>query len=125
LTSQENDLVLKGESYNHFINAIRSPATRQGYENSLRRYLNFLKLKEVDELLSNQHPRYIESQIISYIMSLRESDVSQGTVKYLVAPIFTFYQLNDVVLNKKKVGRYFGEYRKVVKDTAYTTEQSK
>ena len=120
---QENDLVLKGESYKHFINAIRSPATRIGYENSLRRYLNFLKLKEVDDLLSNQHPRYIESQIIGYIMSLRESDVSQGTIKYLVAPIFTFYQLNDVVLNRKKVARYFGEYKKVVKDTAYTTDQ--
>jgi integrase len=28
-----------------------------------------------------------------------------------------------VVLNRKKVNRYFGEYKKVMKDKAYTTEQ--
>jgi site-specific recombinase XerD len=119
---QENDLILDGETYKHFINGIKSPATRAAYENSLRRYLNFLKLKEVNDLLSNQ-PRYIESQIISYIMSLRDSGIAYATIQFLVAPIFTFYQLNDIVLNRKKVSRYLGEYRRVAKDGAYTTEQ--
>jgi len=71
----EEDLALSGESYKHFINAIRSPATQIGYRNSLKRYLAFLKLKEVDGLLTtypNPNPRHIESQIISYIMYLRE-----------------------------------------------------
>jgi integrase len=122
--NQENDLVLKGETYNHFINGIKSPATQIGYNRSLRRYLSFLKLKEVDDLLPvNPSPRYIESQIISYIMSLRESGVAYATIQFLIAPIFTFYQLNDVVLNRKKVSRYMGEYRRVAKDGAYTTEQ--
>ena len=107
----------------HFINAIKSPATRKGYENSLRRYLNHLKLKEVDDLLLHSNPRYIESQIIDYIMALRNSGISYATIQFLVTPIFTFYQLNDIILNRKKVSRYSGEYKRVVRDQAYTTEQ--
>jgi hypothetical protein len=35
----------------------------------------------------------------------------------------TFYSLNDIVLNRKKISRYFGEYKRVVKDHAYTAEE--
>jgi site-specific recombinase XerD len=117
-----------GESYRHFINGIRSPATKKGYECSLRRYLNHLKLSTVDDLLvhvstPNHGPRFVESQIIDYIMHLRENGISYATIQYLIAPIFTFYQLNDVVLNRKKVSRYLGEYKRIAKDGAYSTEQ--
>ena len=74
-------------------------------------------------LAHSTNPRYIESQIIDYIMSLRNNGVGYATIQFLVAPVFTFYQLNDVVLNRKKVARYLGEYKRVVKDGAYTTEQ--
>jgi site-specific recombinase XerD len=115
---------LQGETYKHFINAIRSPATRAAYETSIKRYLNHHKLKEFDDLLLHiSNPRYIESQIIDYIMSLRQSGISQNTIKFLIAPILTFYQLNDVLLNRKKVFRYLGESKRVVKDQAYTIEQ--
>jgi hypothetical protein len=42
---------LRGKSYQNFINAIKSPATRKGYINSLKRYLSYLKLKQVDDFL--------------------------------------------------------------------------
>jgi integrase len=120
-----SQLSLEGTTYQNFINAIKSPATRTAYNVSIRRYLNHIKQKSMDDLLahSNTNPRYIESQIIDYIMSLRNSGVSYATIQFLVAPIFTFYQLNDVILNRKKVSRYLGEYKRVVKDGAYTTEQ--
>jgi predicted subunit of tRNA(5-methylaminomethyl-2-thiouridylate) methyltransferase len=80
--------------------------------------------QNTDELLKNQSsPRLTESQIIDYIMSLRNSGVAYSTIKSLIAPIFTFYQLNDVTLNRKKVMCYTGEYRKVVKDKAISTQQ--
>jgi site-specific recombinase XerD len=127
VTKNENEMraiQLQGTSYRNFINAISSPATKRGYERSLKRYLNHLKMRNADELLANhQYPRLIESQIIDYIMSLRQADISYATIKYLVSPIFTFYQLNDLLLNKNKVFRYLGEYKKVVKDQAYSTKQ--
>jgi integrase len=113
------------KAYDNFVNALRSPKTKRGYFYSLKKYMNHLKLTDVDSLLesNNKNPKVIEAQIIDYIMSLRHDGLSHATMKYLVAPIFTFYQLNDVVLNRKKVNRYFGEYKKVMKDKAYTTEQ--
>jgi hypothetical protein len=72
LQKQEGDLI-QGNTYKNFVNAIKSPATRVGYENSLRRYLNHLRLTKLDDLLIHaSNPRYIESQVIDYIMSLRE-----------------------------------------------------
>jgi hypothetical protein len=117
-------LSFQGTSYSNFVNALRSPSTRQGYENSLRRYLEYHKLKSPDDLLIHtDNPRFIESQIIDYIVSLGKDGISYASKQFYVAPIFTFYQLNDVVLNRKKVSRYLGEYKRVVKDNAYTTEQ--
>jgi integrase len=85
--------------------------------------MKHLKIADVDSLLATTSPKAIEAQLIDYIMSLRNDGLSHSAMKYLVAPIFTFYQLNDVVLNHKKINRYFGEYKRVVRDTVYTTEQ--
>jgi integrase len=118
------DFGAKGSSYSNFINAIRSPATREVYVSSLKRYMRYLKLTDPQQLLLQfSGPKAIEVQLIDYVMSLRNDGIAYATIKYLLAPLFTFYQLNDVVLNRKKVLRYLGEYKRVVKDKAYTTEQ--
>jgi hypothetical protein len=124
LTGNQTGLSFESNSYANFINALRSPSTKKGYENSFRRYLNYLKLDSPDDLLIHaDNPKYIESQIRDYILSLRSNGVAYASIQFLIAPIFTFYQLNDVILNRKKVSRYIGEYKRVVKDEAYTTEQ--
>jgi hypothetical protein len=84
--------------------------------------MNYLKLISIDSLLEIK-PKVIESQLIDYFMSLRNDGIGYSTMKYLVSAIFTFYQLNDVVLNRKKIHRYFGEYKRVLREKAYTTEQ--
>lgn len=110
-------------SYQNFVNGIRSPATKTVYMNSLKRYMNYVRVTEVDSLLEINSPKVIEAQLIDYIMSLRNDGIAYATIKYLLAPIFTFYQLNDVILNKKKVFRYLGECKRVMKDKAYSNEQ--
>ncbi len=87
VSQPQPQLLLQGKTFDNFINAIKSPKSREGYTTSLKRYLNHLKLRQLDDLLNNANPRYIESQIIDYIM---------------IAPIMTFYSLNDIVLNRKK-----------------------
>jgi site-specific recombinase XerD len=119
----KSDLILQGTNYSNFINALSSPATKVGYENSLRRYMNFLKLKNVDDLLLHaSNTRLIESQIIDYIMSLRTDGLSHATIQFLIAPLFTFYNLNDVFLNRKRISRYLGEFKRVVRDEAYSND---
>ena len=90
--------------YLNFVNALKSPATRESYENSLHRYMNHLKITNIDNLLTNAaKPRLIEAQIIDYIMSLRNEGVAYSTIKAITNPIFTFYQLNDVTKSQKGV----------------------
>jgi integrase len=84
--------------------------------------MNHLKSTSVGSLLEIK-PKDIESQLIDYVMSLRNDGIAYATIQYLIAPIFTFYQPDDVVLNRKKVQRYIGEHKRVVKDKAYSTEQ--
>src|SRR5918999_5741502 len=103
-----------------FYQCHKIPQTKIAYAQSLRRHLNHRKLTDVDNLLLDQNPRDIESQIVDYVMTLRSEGIAFSTIQFLIAPILTFYSLNDIVLNKRKVSRYFGEYRKRVKDRAYT-----
>jgi integrase len=114
---------LQGKTYDNFINAIKSPSSKLGYAQSLRRYLNHRRLTQLDDLLLEQNPRVIESQIIDYVMALRSEGIAYATIHFLVAPILTFYTLNDIVLNKRKISRYYGGYKKVVKDRAYTADE--
>ena len=36
-----------------------------------------------------------------------------------------FYEMNDVILNWKKISQYIGEYQKVIKDRAYDHNEIK
>jgi hypothetical protein len=86
-----SEIVLQGTGYDSFVNAIKSPKTKIAYAQSLRRYLNHRKLTEVDNLLLEQNPRLIESQIVDYVMTLRSEGIAFATIQFLVAPIITFY----------------------------------
>jgi integrase len=85
--------------------------------------MKHLKITDTDELLKTNVPKVIESHLVDYIISLRKDGVSYAFMKHAVAPIFTFYQLKDILLNRKKIARYFGECKRITKDKAYNTEQ--
>ena len=36
-----------------------------------------------------------------------------------------FYEMNDVILNWKKISQYMGEYQRVIKDRAYNHDEIK
>jgi hypothetical protein len=66
VTENQTGPNLQGTSYLNFINAMKSNDTKKGYNGALRRYMNHLKLKNVDDLLIHaQSLRLIESQIIA------------------------------------------------------------
>jgi hypothetical protein len=67
-----------------------------------------MKPTNVDDLLlhASTNPRLIEVQIIDYIMTLRKDAVAFTTIQFFIDPILTFYSLNDVALNRRKITRY-------------------
>jgi hypothetical protein len=126
----DNISSLEGKPYLNFINSIKSPATQKTYIFSLKKYMRFHNYKTIDELLADKNtPTVIEEKIIEFIIALRtDSDfaVSYRTRATYLTAILTFYDINDVILRKKKIAKFLGEEStRKYKDRAYTTEEIK
>jgi integrase len=116
---------LPGESYRVFIEGLKS-AVKAAYSYALQKYMNHLKINNPDELLIHQeNPKIIQEQIIEYLIQLKNPPHSlrYATRSQYLAAIMTFYDLNEVALNKKKIYRYLGEEERPIKNRGYTTEE--
>jgi integrase len=84
--------------------------TKQSYRLAFQRFLRFLDKEEKQHELLQQNPKIIESQIIGYIHFLSETKKyrhdSLGTP---LAAIFHFYEMNDIMVNKRKITRFIPE----------------
>jgi hypothetical protein len=126
----DNILSLEGKPYLNYINSIKSTASQKTYIFSLKRYMLFHNYKTIDELLADKNtPTIIEEKIIDFIVSLRTDShfaVSYRTRATYLTAILTFYDINDVILRKKKIARFLGqESTRKYKDRASTTEEIK
>jgi integrase len=110
----------------NFEESLRAEETRKKYVYALDTYIEFLGLKgkrqELSLLLQNQS-KDIENSVISYVIKLRKEDYSYSTILTRVSGIISFFEINDIVLNKKKIYRFMGEHIKTIKDRAYTREE--
>jgi integrase len=120
LVEQEQQIV-----YSNFLDSLRADETKRKYAYSLSKYQEFLGLKDVNELLLDNNVRTIENAIISYILKMRKEGYSFSSLNTRLAAIVHFYTMNDIVINRKKIGKYLGEDIKTVRDRAYTIEEIK
>jgi integrase len=120
---QQNQEKDKETEYLNFINSLRSEATVSIYQFSLGHYMQYIRANRVSSLVK-QDKKTIEQQIISYLVDLRRNQkLSYASLSIRLAALRKFYEMNDVVLNWKKVSNYLGENVKMMKDRAYTTEE--
>jgi integrase len=125
--------------YDNFLNSIKTEATKQLYIYGLNRYMQYHHFDSIDDLLFNNNNkeeveeeekekepniRAIEANIIQYIVWLKQDQkLSSTSVELYLSAIMHFFSMNDIVLNRKKIGMYLGEYVRTQKDRAYTTEE--
>lgn len=112
--------LLESEEVNHFLYSIKSEQTKANYIYNLGRFVEFIKIKASDFLKLDR--RSIEDHIIKYVISMRDSNLSYSTILARVSPIMSLLDLNNVIVNKKKIARFYGDQRKTVKDLAYSHE---
>ena len=105
--------------YSNFINSLKSEETKIKYDHCIKNFMTFVDQKDYSGLLKIN----VEERIIDYILQLRKLNLSSNTIRTRVASIYHFYAMNDVILNKTKINKYHGEFRKVVKDRPYTHEE--
>ena len=66
----------------------------------------------------------MRQKIIDYIGYLkRERNLGANAINLYVGSIFHFYSMNDITLNRKKIGRYIPENIQKNNDRAYTREE--
>jgi integrase len=82
--------------------------------------MSYLGVTDTEELL-RQDPKTVEQQIIDYIVSLQ--GLSRASKSLRLAAIVAFYSINDVTLNRKKLGKFLGPQQRQVKDRPYTLEE--
>jgi site-specific recombinase XerD len=109
------------EIYFNFINSLKSPVTKEIYETNIKYYLKFCNFTKLSELLTIQDK---QKQIIKYIMFLREKELATSSINTMLYAIYHFYDMNDIVLNKKKINSFKGESTRKVTDRAYNYERN-
>jgi integrase len=82
--------------------------------------MSYFGVTDAEELL-RQDPKTVEQQIIDYIVSLQS--LSRASKSLRLAAIVAFYSINDVTLNRRKLGKFLGPQQRQVKDRPYTLEE--
>ena len=80
-----------------------------------------LEKGEYDKLL-DKDPRLIQEDIIRFI-SLMKGKQSSASIKAYVAGLKHFYDLNDIVLNWRKIRSFEPEPQKVIEDRPYSINE--
>jgi integrase len=118
--------------YENFLFSIKSEETKKKYSYALKRFAVFINRdlllhegKQHQQHQQQLNPKEIEDLIIKYILHLRKEGKSYSTINAVQAAIIHFYTMNDIVLNTKKIGKYKGEFKKIVKDRGYTIAEIK
>ena len=112
---------LESQSYFNFIQA-HTIETRRTYRYYFSSYLQFNQIKDSDVLLQKT-PKEIEQNLIKFIMHLKKSGLAPNTIYCTCASVFSFYEMNDIDLRKRKIKKYIGELRRIHKGEAYTHQQ--
>jgi len=79
----------------------------------------------LDQLLTNYELAVIEKMIIDYLMGLKLEGLSSSYINMNFCSLKHFYFMNDVRINKEKIGKFLGESMKMNVDRGYTHEEIK
>ncbi len=118
----------KGTSYTLFIESIKAEETRSRYRQRLLAFLGLVQYN-TDELasLGRSNQSKLTEMIIGYILKEKErvkaGKIKSGTVVENIKPIRLFCEMNDIVLNWKKIYKLLpGQEQKSV-DRAYSKDE--
>ena len=67
----------------------------------------------------------IEKMLINSITKMNARQLSHSYINLVVSVLFHLFEMNDVVLNKRKIKKFIGEYRKMNKDRGYDHREIK
>ncbi|MDN5847264.1 MAG: hypothetical protein L0H53_13435 [Candidatus Nitrosocosmicus sp.] len=93
-------------AYRNFVNSLKTPATKMLYEYSVKKYhLSLPQNKNLTiEQILEKPPKTIEYELIDCIYDMKEKQgLSYSTLNVIVAAMLHFFEISDVVLNRRKI----------------------
>ncbi len=120
--------ILRGESFELFRAAIRSPATRDAYERRLIGFLREINLVPDDFIaMAKKNPSSVEKMIITFISKqnsrAENGEITTGTVVNCLKAVRLLLEMNDVSLNWRKIRRVLPRARRYALDRIPTVEE--
>lgn len=115
----------QSEVYGNFINSLDSEVTKDRYSQSLKYFMQYLKIETYEALLEIDNIK-LEGLIRNYIVYMRqEKKSSPSTVSARIAAITHFFEMNDITLHWKKLKKFKGKFRNITEDRPYSREEVK
>jgi site-specific recombinase XerD len=102
-----------------FLESIKSEDTKKQYTYSLKKFFDFVGSE--GELLNDR--KEIENKIIEYVVFLKKEGMSYYGLSNYIVPIKSYYAINDITLNVKKIGKFMPECKRARKDKSYTDKE--
>jgi len=129
------DKYLTGRSYQLFKNAIRSEKSLQLYKQHLWHFCDFIKMTTEDIVSkysggenikeSIKLQRMIEDYVLLLQTKVRNGELSAMTCGVMIPPIKLLCEMNDIILNWRKINKLMPHRDDNASDEAYTREQIK
>jgi len=117
-------VILQGDAYLNFINSLKSKETKVKYRTTLLKFIQHYQISNLENLLSLT-VKDVEQMIINYITNMNARGLSHSYINLVMCAIFHFFDMNDVILNKKKIAKFSGEHKKMNTDRAYEHKEIK
>lgn len=101
--------------------SIKTNATKTAYINGLNRFKEFAKIESFDEFIKLE-TTVIQRHVEDYILFMRKN-VHPNALRSYYFPIQGFLEMNDIMINFKKMRRLFPETVKTQVERGWTTEE--
>ena len=121
------ELSMEQEPYRNFIDSLDSEVTKRCYQDYISYFMNFVRAERYEDLLTlDENPHKLEGIIRDYIIHMRQyKKLSSATISARIAGVSHFYQMNDVIVNWRKLKKFRGKHHAVIEDRPYTRDEIK
>lgn len=68
-------------------------------------------------------PKDIERRIINFIIQMKEEGMNFRSIRNYLTPVISFYKINDIMLNSKKINKFMPAKTRVKKNRGYTHQE--
>ncbi|MGB5090009.1 MAG: site-specific integrase [Nitrososphaeraceae archaeon] len=112
----------ENEKVELFLSSVKSQETKEKYSIYLKKYMELQGLTDKD-LDKETDPRVIEKQLIHFVNAMKKKGMSYIAIKNYTTAVFSFYSINDINLNTRKIAKFMPENKKVKNDRGYKREE--